>query len=298
MNCVVGVYSNKNDLSNSTVVHQVFEGHPGRQLFEPPVTRLCCCIIHRYHRYGPTSLRTKGRNQIPGHRRWALSHWNRFVQRSAENPPRWTRVPWWHSNHARPRSRDQVAEKAVNLDLMASRLDGYAAVTDAPASGLVPELLELYPDAKVICTVRDPKSWKKSMEGVANAATLWFLRFVLFPLPALRHFVDYINVLRAAWIHLYGEREPLTTQTYDRRIAWLKRVVPKDRLIFFDVKDGWEPLCKALDKKVPDGVPFPRINDGEAIDAFAKKHLQRGLTRWAVIIAAGVAVVAAVIVLV
>lgn len=184
------------------------------------------------------------------------------------------------------------SDKRLIVDLMASRLNGYAATTDAPASGLVPELIELYPDAKVICTVRDPKSWEESMKGISNAATMWFLRVVLFLLPALRYFVDYINVLREAWIKLYGEREPLTRLTYDRHIAWLKRTVPEDRLVFFDVKDGWEPLCKALGKEVPNGIPFPRINDGQAIDAFAKKYIQRGLVRWAWILAAGVTVMA------
>ncbi|KAL8706965.1 MAG: hypothetical protein Q9201_000013 [Fulgogasparrea decipioides] len=184
------------------------------------------------------------------------------------------------------------SDKRLIQGLIISRLDGYAATTDAPASGLVPELLELYPDAKVICTVRDPKAWEKSMETVSNTATMWFLRGVLFPLPALRYFVDYINVLRPAWIKLYGEREPVTTLTYDRHIAWLKKVVPADRLVFYDVKDGWGPLCAALGKQVPEGIPFPRINDGEAIDRFAKKQVQRGLVRWAQILAAVLAVVA------
>lgn len=188
--------------------------------------------------------------------------------------------------------RNQADTRLIQ-DTMASRLDGYAAITDAPGSGLVPELMALYPSAKVICTVRDPLSWEKSMQGVSNAATMWFLRFALFPLPSLRYFVDYINVLREAWIRLYGEREPPTRQTYDRHVAWLKEVVPEDQLVFFDVRDGWGPLCEALGKAVPgDGVPFPRINDGEAIDQFAKKHLQRGLIRWAGIFAIGAAVVA------
>lgn len=189
------------------------------------------------------------------------------------------------------------ADTRLILDIMASRLDGYAATTDAPGSGLVPELMALYPSAMVVCTVRDPASWEKSMRGISNAATMWFLRAVLFPLPALRYFVDYINVLRKAWIKLYGEREPLTRLTYDRHIAWLKETVPKDRLVFFDVKDGWKPLCKALGKEVPDGVPFPQINDGEAIDRFAKKHVQRGLARWAGIVAVAVVVMAVVLVL-
>ena len=61
-------------------------------------------------------------------------------------------------------------------------------MTDAPCNGLVPELLELYPDAVVICTVRDPDAWVASMATVANAATLWFLGVVLFWIPGMRHF--------------------------------------------------------------------------------------------------------------
>lgn len=184
------------------------------------------------------------------------------------------------------------AEKPFAMELLERRLDGYAAIADAPGSGLVPELLELYPNAKVICTVRDPVSWEKSMEQISSVTTLWFLRFVLLPLPGMRYFVDYINALRDQWEALYGETEPPTRVTYNRHIAWLKEVVPEDRLAFVDVKDGWEPLCKALGKEVP-GIPFPRINDGEAIDRTAKMHLQRGLIRWAgIFTAAGVAVAA------
>lgn len=77
------------------------------------------------------------------------------------------------------------ADRKIVLSLIHQRLDGYAAVTDAPANGLIPELLELYPDAKVICTVRDVEAWVKSMEEVASAPTKWFLRGVLLPLPTM-----------------------------------------------------------------------------------------------------------------
>ena len=40
----------------------------------------------------------------------------------------------------------------------------------------------------------------------------------------------------------------------------VKKVVPEDRLLIFQVKDGWEPLCKFLDVPVP-SEPFPRVND-------------------------------------
>ncbi|KAH8776779.1 NAD dependent epimerase/dehydratase [Diaporthe sp. PMI_573] len=177
------------------------------------------------------------------------------------------------------------ADRKAALSLIRQRLDGYAAVTDSPGNGLIPELLDLYPDAKVICTVRDPEAWEKSMVGVASASTKWFLRGVLLPLPTMRHFVDYINALRDQWLYLYGETEPPTTISYNRHMELLRETVPADRLVFLEVKDGWEPLCKALGKDIPD-VPFPRINDSEAIDKFAAKTAMRGLIRWSILLAA------------
>ncbi|KAH6629602.1 P-loop containing nucleoside triphosphate hydrolase protein [Boeremia exigua] len=170
------------------------------------------------------------------------------------------------------------------------RLEGYAAVTDSPCNGLIPELLTLYPDAVVICTVRDPDAWVKSMATVANAATLWFLRFVLFLLPGMRHFPTYINLLRKQWIVLYGKPEPVTTEHWETHMAYLKRTVPEERLVFFDVKSGWEPLCKVLGKEVPE-VEFPKINDGKAIEELTERFIAKGLMYWgAVLVIAGLCV--------
>ena len=36
--------------------------------------------------------------------------------------------------------------------------------------------------------------------------------------------------------------------------------MPADRLLVFDVKQGWEPLCAFLGVLVPD-TPFPHVND-------------------------------------
>ncbi|KAH7371102.1 P-loop containing nucleoside triphosphate hydrolase protein [Pyrenochaeta sp. MPI-SDFR-AT-0127] len=177
------------------------------------------------------------------------------------------------------------SDKSLIRRVLKARLDGYAAVTDSPCNGLVEELLELYPDAKVICTVRDPDAWVKSMATVANAATLWFLRFILFPVPTMRYFPDYINVLRKQWVSLYGRPEPADLTHWNGHVEYLKRVVPENRLVFFDVRDGWEPLCKALGKDIPD-VPFPRINDSAAIDDLAKEMIMKGLKSWVAIFAA------------
>ncbi|KAF2727452.1 hypothetical protein EJ04DRAFT_517238 [Polyplosphaeria fusca] len=165
--------------------------------------------------------------------------------------------------------------------------DGYAATTDTPGAQFVPELLEKFPDAKVICTVRDPEAWVKSMDATANKSLLWFLWIILLPLPTVRHFPKYVDVLqRGRWSELYmpsGDPSTHSTAVYDRHIAWLKKVVPEDQLVFFDVRDGWGPLCQALNVKVPD-VPFPRINDAKAMDEFANKQMMDGLKAWAKIL--------------
>ena len=40
----------------------------------------------------------------------------------------------------------------------------------------------------------------------------------------------------------------------------VKSTIPDDRLLVFEVKDGWAPLCEFLGVPVPD-EPFPRTND-------------------------------------
>lgn len=124
------------------------------------------------------------------------------------------------------------------------------------------------------------------MIQVQGLATAWFLRVVLLLLPGIRHFVDYTDQLAIQCERLYGvQAGSHGRDTYARHIAWLKENVLEDRLVFFEVKDGRQPLCKVLGKNVPENIPFPRINDSEAIERTAQYHVQRGLVRWGAILA-------------
>lgn len=119
---------------------------------------------------------------------------------------------------------------------------------------------------------------------VQSLTGVWFARAVLLPLDGMRHFIPYGYLLAALWERLYGGvAGQHGRETYASHIAWLKEVVPEDRLVFFDVKDGWGPLCEALGVEVPVDMPFPRINDSEAIERSVNHHLRRGLTHWACI---------------
>ena len=55
---------------------------------------------------------------------------------------------------------------------------------------------------------------------------------------------------------------------------WHKQVianVPKERLLIYNVAEGWEPLAKFLNVTAPpSNKPFPRINDGRTITVLVK----------------------------
>jgi hypothetical protein len=177
-------------------------------------------------------------------------------------------------------------DKQFILTKLSGLVDGYAATADSSMCQFVPELLELHPDAVVICTVRDPDAWAKSMGELASTSFQTALSILLFWVPCLRYFPRWVDLLHAGrWGELYtlpGEKPSFGRQTWERHMEYLDRCVPKERLVFYDVRDGWEPLCKVLDVPVPKCIEFPRINDGAAMDAFAQKQIQKGLIRWAI----------------
>ena len=177
------------------------------------------------------------------------------------------------------------ADRKFVMQNVEQLLSGFVACTDLPSLVFVEELMAIYPDALVVCTVRDPDKWWASMEPVVKKGNLTVLSWILAPLPTLRCFRKFHDVMddgRFGEIYYRpGETKKPSRVTYDRHIAHLKAVVPKDRLFFYDVRDGWEPLCKILKVDVPKGVEFPKLNDAQAMESFMKASVQRGLLAWA-----------------
>jgi hypothetical protein len=133
----------------------------------------------------------------------------------------------------------------------------YASTTDAPGCHFYAELAKAYPDAKVILSVRDPDAWFRStQETVLSPAVAQM--FAAHP-PSSQMFMR-----RMGW-------HPGDAETHDkeRMIARLKahedevkRTIPPQRLLVFNVAEGWAPLCAFLGVPVPD-VAFPHINSSE-----------------------------------
>jgi len=60
-------------------------------------------------------------------------------------------------------------------------------------------------------------------------------------------------------------------QNYRKHNAYVISTVPKEDLLVWNLKDGWEPVCKFLGKSIPDG-PIPhdnRTGDNEFIQKYA-----------------------------
>ena len=58
---------------------------------------------------------------------------------------------------------------------------------------------------------------------------------------------------------------------YEKWNEEVKRVVPKERLLIFNVKEGWKPLCDFLEVPVPAAnQPFPHVNDTKEFQGIIK----------------------------
>ena len=159
--------------------------------------------------------------------------------------------------------------------------DGYQASVDFPSSLYWKELAEHYPDAKVVLTVRSFESWYKSAEGtiyaVGKKQPAWTR---LIPKPRK---IDRMtkNVI---WNGKFGgkfEDKDHAEFVWNAHIEEVKSSLPADRLLVFEVKDGWEPLCTFLGKPVPEG-PFPRVNDAEQFHKMIKGMTRLAYVPWVV----------------
>jgi hypothetical protein len=138
-------------------------------------------------------------------------------------------------------------------------LDGYQAAVDWPACHFYRELADYYPDAKVVLTVRDPAAW---FESISNTT----LRVIK---QGLERDPDGINlgselVVKAAFQGNLDDADHARA-IFEAHTEEVTSAIDPDRLLVFDVREGWEPLCAFLGKPVPAGA-FPRTNSQDEFD--------------------------------
>ena len=128
--------------------------------------------------------------------------------------------------------------------------EGYSAMVDHPGCAYWRELADHYPDAKVLHTVRDPDKWFDSTQ-----ATIFNPDRPGPPGGPMKLFFDQLYAWYGGDIHDRG----FMTDFFRRHTEAVIAGMPKDRLLVFNVAEGWGPLCAFLGVPVPD-TPYPREN--------------------------------------
>jgi Sulfotransferase domain len=176
--------------------------------------------------------------------------------------------------------RDLLADLEGGLPLWESAAEGAPdwerifgdarSTVDWPSARYYRELMDCYPDAKVVLSVRDSEAWVRSMRE-----TVWG---IFHGDTVIHHVCDARAVLDPLWRRYTSL---MRRMTWDERTGVLagdtstdaglaavmnrwndavKSTVPAERLLVWDLRDGWEPLCGFLEVDVPE-EPLPRLND-------------------------------------
>ena len=138
---------------------------------------------------------------------------------------------------------------------------GFNSAVDFPVCLFYEELVNKFPDAKFILTLRDFDTWYKSTANtIYKVPTMlpgWFKR-VVYP---IRMFIEMQVIL--IWVGLFknnfSDRES-TELVYNEHIESVKKTISADKLLIYRINEGWAPLCEFLNVEKPE-TPFPKVND-------------------------------------
>lgn len=141
----------------------------------------------------------------------------------------------------------------------------WEATVDWPAASKWRELVDAFPDIPVLLNVRDFDGFYKSctntilaVKQAAQAGELEQDANREQPAPELWGVIEKL-IWQGDFQGRFQDKE-WVRQMYYERIETIKREVPADRLVYWELGDGWEPLADALGVDVPD-EPFPHLHD-------------------------------------
>jgi hypothetical protein len=131
---------------------------------------------------------------------------------------------------------------------------GYRSTVDWPGATFYKRLADAYPEAKVILTERDPEAWFTSIQ-----ATIFS-----------RHIRDdteddwqrmVLKVIADLFDRQMGDKAKLI-EVYKRHNGEVRRAIAPERLLVYELSEGWRPLCEFLGADIPD-EPMPNVNSTE-----------------------------------
>ena len=150
--------------------------------------------------------------------------------------------------------------------------NGYDGTVDFPGYPWYKEHMKQYPDAKVILTVRDFDAWYKSVDstvyraGPQTPGEKIKMMAKLITNARARNVVSCIKFFKKTFfvdeMHGQFENKDYAKKVWNTHIDNVKAHVPQDKLLVYDVRDGWGPLCSFLNLEEP-SEPLPHLNKKE-----------------------------------
>ena len=165
---------------------------------------------------------------------------------------------------AHPESMSDWIDAAEGRPNWARIFHGYQSVVDYPGAAFWRELTAHYPNAKVLHTLRDPDQWFDSTQATifnpGNDAAgggddLRGRFFASWMAPIREHLAD----------------RAFMTDHFRRHTEAVIAAIPPDRLLVYEVGEGWNRLCPFLGVPVPD-APYPSENSTADFVARSRAH--------------------------
>jgi len=156
--------------------------------------------------------------------------------------------------------------EAVDWDAL---FEGYQATVDWPSCNFWREQMEHFPEAKVILTLRSPDSWYESVMSTIYATSM---AGVQSKNPASRYHSSWAFDL--IWNPIFDnklEDKQHTIDAFNRHNETVMNEAPDDRLLVFEAKQGWQPLCDFLGVPEPEN-DYPRINTTEQFNEICQEQ--------------------------
>lgn len=159
-----------------------------------------------------------------------------------------------------------------------SLLGHVSAVSDAPAAIFGPELIEAYPEAKIVLVKRNSEAWFRSYdEAIIQTRFNKLYEYASWLDTKLGR--PLLETLDKTLVGYFGAKELTIEEVrraakegYERHYEIIRQAAPKERLLEYKLGSGWGPLCEFLEVEEPEGVEFPRVNEAQAF-----RELLRGL---------------------
>jgi len=171
--------------------------------------------------------------------------------------PRPEHVAMWHR---------LTFENLMDWDLL---FRDFQATVDWPAARWWREIAAHYPEAKVLLSVRDPESWYKSMVDTIFQPMKWPVPEGVPEIVRLQNEMVRKAILTETFDNRFEDKAH-AIEIFTRHTQEVRDTIDPARLLVFDVKEGWAPLCRFLQVPIPD-EPFPRLNDTATTQAMIQR---------------------------